>query len=86
MRAEERLEMIAELLSCAPTRSGIFGREAAAAYALADEEDVAIVAQLLMEAERVGSEPAARCLVNLERGLPSRCTRADHQVEVRTDV
>jgi hypothetical protein len=69
---EERLEMIAELLAAAPTRSGVFGREAAAARALAESGDLVTVVQVLVEARRVGSSAADACLLQLEEGILHR--------------
>jgi hypothetical protein len=68
--------MVAELLADAPTSTGVFGRETAAACALARGEDPEIVLQLLNEAHEVGSMAAARCLLRL--GPPTEvCERAN---------
>jgi hypothetical protein len=61
--------MIAELLDGAPTRSGTFGREAAAARALARDQDLRAVAERLEEARQAGSSAAGQCLIRLEEGV-----------------
>jgi hypothetical protein len=71
MRPEERLAMIAELLAAPPTRTGIFGREVAAAHALASTGELETVVRLLEEARFVGSGAADSCLL-LQSNNPRR--------------
>ncbi len=64
--------MIAELLAAPPTRSGVFGREVAAAHALASTGDPETVIRLLEEARFVGSRAADSCLLQLRGGRHRR--------------
>jgi hypothetical protein len=70
--SDKRLALISRLLAYAPLTSGVFGREIAAAYALACNKQPATVLRRLEEAEFVGSGKAKSCLVSLgvERGRP----------------